>query len=419
MHTQNNVPEITLNAGQQRLFDMLTKVDRFNPIFVSGSAGTGKTALLMKLKNFWISQRKIVYVTAFTNMAARNINGKTCHSVFAFDFDLNLIVKKTFGVPHYLIIDEISMIPEKMLDGIDSRLRQSSQDSQLPFGGVNVIVFGDLYQLPPVNKNNAQPVFTADLWNLFYLYELKENMRQSEIIYIDNLNLLRLGKKECLPYFNSLAVKNSPSKEETLNCTSLVSTNAEADVINNNCYNIMRCAENELELTCTYNIVNWNKKLAVYNQDQEAAIFKPFIKLCPGTRIIITHNTQGLCNGDTGIIINVTEKVLYIRREFDNALYYLQPIKLYFNTNPFTKVKTVKGFPVKYAWAITIHKAQGLTVKNLIVYPECLFEAGQAYVALSRCVHSDGLKLGGTVPENAIKSMSAITDVYNNMPKLI
>ncbi|ACZ63594.1 helicase-2 [Pieris rapae granulovirus Wuhan] len=408
----------SLNAKQQHLFNFLVNSDYFEPVFVSGSAGTGKSALLITLRNYWREQGKIVFVTAFTHLAARNIDGKTCHSLFGFDFDMN-ITDKRVGLPDYIIIDEISMIPEKMLDGIDLRMRQNSRNFELPFGGVNVVAFGDLYQLPPVNNriNYTLPPYESDVWNLFKLYELTENMRHTEPEYIKNLNLLRVGDLRCLNYFDSLVSNRIPTVEEKVAFTSLVSTHKEADNINLQCYSYIADREQEIVHTCETKLLPWSHKITVYNADQERLIFKPNIKICPNTRIMVTHTTQHFCNGDMGVIEYITELGLYIRREHDNSLQLLTPIQLYFNTKSKGVVKLVNGLPISYGWAITVHKAQGMTVKNLTVYPACLFAPGQAYVALSRSTHSDGLNLVSAIPEKAISNMNFITKVYGAMEK--
>ncbi|AAK70786.1 ORF126 HELICASE-2 [Cydia pomonella granulovirus] len=409
-----------LNREQQLMFDRVANARRFEPLFVSGSAGTGKSALLVALRNHWRERGKIVYVGAYTHLASRNIDGRTCHSLFGFDFDLNL-TDKDVGVPNYIILDEISMIPDKMLDGIDSRMRQNTRNPHTPFGGVNVIVFGDLYQLPPVDKNNYKkrekvlPPYEADVWTEFKIYELGENMRQTEQEYIHNLNLLRLGDFSCLPYFNTLVMDFAPEIEEKVAHTSLVSTHDEANTINNECYNFV-VNEAETTLKCTTKLVPWSYKVNVFNAQQERLIFKQELQVCPGTRVMVTHTTQHFCNGDTGIIEYITDMGVYIRREHDNSLQILGPITLHFSSSR-GYIKAVTGIPLNYGWAVTIHKAQGMTIKNLIVYPKCLFAPGQAYVALSRCTHSKGLKLSCRIPDEGVKDMSFITEVYNSMEK--
>ena len=402
-----------MNDKQQYLFDMLVDAAQFTPVFVSGSAGTGKSSLLLALRDHWRDQQKIVFVTAFTNMAARNIDGRTCHSLFGFDFDLNL-TNKEVGVPNCLIIDEISTVPAKVLDGIDYRLRESAGRFDVPFGGVNVIAFGDCYQLPPVESNASQPSYEADVWSDFCLYELTENMRQSEQEFIDNLNLLRVGSLKCLTFFDSMVIKSPLAMAEKTKYTSLVSTHREAEAVNLHCYNFVFPGK-ETILTTTSSTLPWHSKYKVYNKQQESVIFKTYMRICCGARVMITHTTQDFCNGDVGEVVDISDSELRIRREYDNRVMRLDTIQLYFDSVTKGQLKMVTGYPISYGWALTIHKAQGMTVKNLIVYPRCIFAEGQAYVALSRVTHSNGLKLMGRVPESAVKNMDHVKTMYQNM----
>ncbi|ABC61239.1 helicase-2 [Choristoneura occidentalis granulovirus] len=407
-----------LNKKQQQIFDILTEKEiYFKPVFVSGSAGTGKSALLTTLREHWQGLQKIVYVAAYTHLAARNVSGKTCHSLFGFDFDLNL-VKTYVGLPNYLIIDEISMIPEKMLDKIDSRLRQNSGNRYTPFGGVNVIVFGDLYQLPPVTKTSDYlPPYKADVWQCFRLFELTENMRQSETDFINNLNLLRIGDNTCLSYFNNMVLKTPQSLEEKLLYTSLVSTHSEANALNNQCYNYNKSNE-EFLCDISTHTTKWRRNMLCFNVDQENLIFPQNLKVRKGTRVMITHTNDSFCNGDLGIVESFKEHEIYIRREHDDAIGVLRKRTLYFNTSTKGMVKQVIGFPITYGWAVTIHKAQGMTLKNLTVHPLRVFVPGQTYVALSRVTHSKGLKLAAPIPDSAFYDMSFVTLVYKSMPKI-
>nr|AWJ76665.1 helicase-2 [Lymantria dispar multiple nucleopolyhedrovirus] len=412
-----------LNAKQQYIFDYFTQKDSFAPVFVSGSAGTGKSALLMALHEFWRRRNEIVLVAAYTNLAARNVKGKTCHSLFGFDFNLNAKCTPLPVKPRCVIIDEISMIPAKMLDGIDRKLQQTTGEHDKPFGGVNVIVFGDLYQLPPVNKtSDAKPVYAADAWNAFRLYELTENMRQSESVFIDNLNLLRVGDSKCLKYFNSLKLKTPPRIEDQVKSTSLVSTHKEADAINRQCYEAVSANAQSRVVSVTENAVrreHMERDAQIFNSEQEKLIFKPELALCAGARVMITHTTAEFCNGDLGTVESVDEagRTVAVRREYDDQIGTLAPITLDFYDGANGQLKRLTGLPLAYGWAVTIHKAQGMTLKNLIVYPACVFAPGQAYVALSRTVHSSGLKLVGFLPKRAFCNTINVDYVYKNMPK--
>ncbi|ABY65833.1 helicase 2 [Orgyia leucostigma nucleopolyhedrovirus] len=418
---------VQLNAKQQSIFNYLTEKDTFEPIFVSGCAGTGKSALLKALRKFWFKEKKTVVVAAYTNLAARNVQGKTCHSAFGFDFKLNIRRIPLSSKPDYVIIDEISMIPAQMLDKIDTKLKYSSGATSEPFGGVGVVVFGDLYQLPPVDKNvTTKPVYEANVWPSFKLFELTENMRQSEALFIDNLNSLRTGNTSCVDFFSTLTLKQPPTVENQLNSTCLVSTHNEANIINANCYESIAADQLEIVIQLKERLVSRKEvrgDTQIYNVEQENLIFKRDLKLCPKTRIMITHTTKNFCNGDFCVVEKVAsddndDYRVHVRREYDDALMELQSVSIFFFSDERGQVRRVTGLPLTYGWAVTIHKAQGMSLKNLIVYPACMFAPGHAYVALSRSVHSSGLKLVSELPKRAICDMSHVTDAYASMPRI-
>lgn len=420
-----NAPKV-LNEQQQRLFDYVVGRREFEPIFVSGSAGTGKSALLKALKNHWEQEGKIVWVVSYTNLAARNVEGATVHSTFGFDFSLNFTPKKV-GVPNYLIVDEISMVPQKMLDGISERLKQSAR-IDAPFGGVNTIVFGDLFQLPPVDDFKSKhkavlPPYHAQVWRSLQLFELTQNMRQSEQQFIDALNMLRLGDRRCQDFFNEKVLHLEPTVEEKVLCTSLVSTHREADSINGECYRYvkrMNPEETEHQVKLTVARDRRSRNCIVFNKSQEGLIFKEGLKYCVGTRVMVTQNVRnGFCNGDMGVIVAVAEDGLYIQREWDGKRMRLCMVELAFETETWRLIKLVTGLPICYGWAVTIHKAQGMTLRNLIVHPERTFVEGQAYVALSRVTHCDGLKLVNAIPNRSIMDMRDIKKVYQTQTRLV
>nr|QKV50030.1 ORF105 protein [Plutella xylostella granulovirus]QKV50148.1 ORF105 protein [Plutella xylostella granulovirus] len=412
---------LTLNEQQQKIYNYLTSVDCFEPIFVSGSAGTGKSALLVTLTKAWTMKNMRVDVGTYTNLAARNVNGKTLHKLFGFDLKMELRSNFCFNAPDYLIIDEISMVPDKMLAGIDERLQQAGLNG-IPFGGVNVVVFGDLFQLPPISndKDAAKPPYYASVWSSFKLYELTINMRQSEQEFIDALNKLRVGDLTCQKFFNKQVLKKPPSIAEKLQCTSLVSTHKEADFNNNLCYNHIKKNKDEKTIELKEQYAQRFKHDIVYNANQEKIIFKDGMKYCVGTRVMITQTvpTTTLCNGDIGEIVSIDDEKLTFQRECDGQKFDVCQMTINFETSNYHTMKCVTGLTICQAWAVTIHKAQGMTLKNLIVYPERTFVEGQAYVALSRVTHCDGLKLVNKIPDSSIIEMRETVQVYKNLERL-
>ncbi|AAS82622.1 ORF116 [Agrotis segetum granulovirus] len=417
-----------LNEEQQRIYDYVTRVKKFAPIFVSGSAGTGKSALLIAIRDWCRAEKKVVWIVSYTNLAARNIEGKTIHSMFKFDFNLN-ISNYRINAPEFLIIDEISMVPAKMLNGIDAQLKRSTGEDAA-FGGVNTIVFGDLYQLPPVEnrfrQNFTLPPYHSHAWSDFRLFNLTINMRQSEELFIKALNLLRKGDASCQDFFNSKVIDQEPCLEEKINCTSLVSTHLEANHLNNICYEYVKSKskdKKEYQVKLIKTLEKRHTTSMPYNKSQEEMIFKDNIKYCVGTRVMITLNVRdfvgenSFCNGDIGTIVQVSDECLTIKREWDGTERKLTMHGVLFETEDKNVLKTVYGLPITYGWAVTIHKAQGMTLRNLIVYPAKTFVAGQAYVALSRATHCDGLILVDPIPANSIKNMREVDKVYEEQIK--
>lgn len=410
-----------LNEQQQQIFDYVTQRDSFEPIFVSGSAGTGKSALLKSLRTHWIDRKKVVWVVSFTNLAARNIDGQTIHKQFGFDFKCNLNANnKTVGAPNYFILDEVSMVPAKMLQNIHTYFQQNTR-MDLPFGGVNTIIFGDLYQLPPISNQQCYqlPPYCADIWKSLRLYHLTINMRQSESDFIDALNLLRVGDKKCLEFFNQKVMNHSITVQDQFECTSLVPTHREADYINSKCYAHIKSISEEpvVEYILQLSVRRESRRLhsmMVYASGQEELIFRDKLKYCVGTRVMITHNLKGLafCNGDIGTVIAIDERGVLVERECDGLMEKINMVEIAFETDKYTIVKVVTGLPICYAWAVTIHKAQGMTVKNLIVHPVNIFAKGQTYVALSRVTHCEGLRLVNKIPEECVMKMSDVDKVY-------
>nr|AJA91749.1 DNA helicase 2 [Adoxophyes orana granulovirus] len=410
-----------LNRQQRKLFDYVTSVEKFTPIFVSGYAGTGKSHVLTVIRDYWKIQNKLVYTTAYTNAAARVVEGKTCHSLFGFSFFGDHDANHTIKLPDCLIIDEISMLPKKMLEGIDQVLRNCRNATNDIFGGVNVIIFGDLYKTQPVvSYNNTLPCYKSELWHQFDLYMLNQNMRQTEEEFMTNLNLLRRGDAKCMNYFNSLEICTNVDDKKQLDYTTLVSTNQEANNINYKCYNLFyRYPEMVYRLHSKQ--VHRDTCDIIYNECQKMSIFRHYIKLKADTRVVVTFTTQNFVCGDIGTVVAVNPNSVVIRKDIDDKLYTLYNITLHFYPpgNVHRYIDAIIGLPINYAWAITMHKSQGLRIKKLIVKTDNVFAPGQLYSAISKAQSSSNLKLVNKITEKVIYNMDHIERVYNNMKNLI
>lgn len=386
-------------------------------VFLTGKAGTGKTTFLNTL---WQKISKKYIVVAPTGIAAVNANGVTIHSFFSLPLGPFLPGKSQPGTSidsnkkrlikelELLIIDEVSMLRADTLDAIDYVLRKTRKKEDVPFGGVQVLFVGDLCQLSPIiadeewmqiksyyngiNFLNALSVKKAP--PLFL--ELTQVYRQSDDSFIELLNLMRTGN--CSQ--REVELINTYYKPDAVNHKSaviLTTHNAKVDSIN----------EKELKTLTTQEHSLW----AEVDGDFDEVSFptENCLTLKIDARIMLLRNDKGkdkkYYNGKTGLIKIIEPERLSILLD-DGKLIQIEKevwskIKYVFNESRNTVspevIGTFKQFPVKLAWAITIHKSQGLTFENAVLDLENVFVPGQAYVALSRLKSLQGLSLSSQV----------------------
>lgn len=407
-----------LNSQQKAIYDEITE-GKLHYVFISGSAGTGKSKLLKAISQYYKNNCTVVSLSA---ISARNVNGRTLHSTFKLNFEGECTSKPKLNFST-LIIDEISMISNVILDNIDYCLKFYCGNDQ-PFGGKQVICFGDLYQLEPINKNNLKTikqVFFAKVWSCFKYRELTINMRQSESLFIKNLNLLRKGDSSTISYFNRFV--KPITIEKRLESLSLVATNYQAKELNQEMFNLIS-KNKEIKQYLVFEkeiIISKTKLEYAYPSDSKDRIFHNGIKLCIGTRVMLTINENDnlYLNGDIGIIKELGDEYLII--ECFNRTIKINKIKITFKKQEFTGkyiVDELFGFPIVYAWACTVHKMQGVTTNSLIIDSTNMFANGQLYVALSRITHSSGIYLGNTIPNNALKYNPLVESEYERLRNL-
>lgn len=382
-------------------------------VFITGRAGTGKSTLL---QIFAKTSDKRIAVLAPTGIAALNVGGQTIHSFFGFPpriLDPSEIKKKKnyrlFQNLDLIIIDEISMVRADMLDQIDQFLRVNRKSNAV-FGGINMVFFGDLYQLPPVISSPIEkeylraryknPYFFSahvmhDLRD-FELIDLKRVYRQSEKRFIKLLDNIRSHFFDYDDLEDINARYNPQFKEEGY--ITLSARNATVDRINH---------ESLMEL---------KTEMYEYNAsvigDFTSKLFPcPLtLKLKVGAQVMFVKNDpeRRFVNGTIGIIKSLGANVIQVqievghaeakvinieRMEWEIIKYQLDPVdKNKINTKV---VGTFEQFPINLAWAITIHKSQGKTFDKIIIDlgSSGAFAHGQTYVALSRCRTLDGIVL--------------------------
>lgn len=378
-------------------------------IFITGRAGTGKTTLLRYFAEH-AAQNAVVLAT--TGLAAIHVHGQTVHSFFRLKpgnlldpANLRRLPRKTVEALDTIIIDEASMLRADLLDAMDYIL-QISTHTDLPFGGKKIVLFGDLFQLPPVEEKQTSGLFDAfsEKYKSPYffeahvlkrlpleVFELKRIFRQkADPDFARLLNLIREGQVT-QPQLDMLlnTHKTFELPEQFDNCIILSPTNREAAW--RNLHYLSRLPGPEFTYTATQD-EGFNPKITPA---------EPELKLKKGAKIMMLTNTDNWVNGDIGTVHDLGEN--YIQIELKGAVYQVEPhvwedVRYEFNALMQKLEPKVKGFfkqyPLKLAWAITIHKSQGLTFDNIYLdIGRGAFAPGQTYVALSRCRTLSGVHL--------------------------
>jgi len=396
-------------------------------VFLTGKAGTGKTTFLRHIRT---STHKRAVVAAPTGVAAINAGGITLHSLFQLPlepyipgFSANSSKKNWFRFSkskldllrqfELLIIDEVSMLRADILDAIDDTLRSIRRNPK-PFGGVQILYIGDMFQLPPVAKEDEWRLLKDYYTSTFFFHskafekttpvylELKKVYRQSEQSFVNLLNNVR---KNCLTS-DDLETLNQrfhpnflPNKDE--HYITLTTHNYKADQINNR------------------QLANLSGKEYVFKGEISGEF--PDYSLPTDMQLRLKENAQIMFikNDPNGNYYN--GKIATVSRIIDNQIYVYLPeknseilvqreswknIKYTLNKESGEVLEEELGsfmqYPLSLAWAVTIHKSQGLTFNKAIIDIGASFAAGQAYVALSRCTSLEGIILHSKVHPNCV-----------------
>ncbi|WP_298766911.1 helix-turn-helix domain-containing protein [uncultured Polaribacter sp.] len=418
------------NPELELAFDFINKTDR--NLFITGKAGTGKTTFLHKIKN---ESLKRMVIVAPTGVAAINAKGVTIHSFFQMPFGPILpnqppnnqqrrFSKTKIDIIKSLdlvIIDEISMVRADLLDGIDQVLRRYKNRNKV-FGGAQILMIGDLQQLAPVVKPNEWSLLQNHYKTVYFFsskayqeanvvsIELKHIYRQKNADFIKILNEVRnddLSESSAeilnLNYNPSFA----PAKEDGF--ITLTTHNNRANLINNSELNKLtnKSVFFKAEISGKFN------ENAFPNDEN--------LELKLGAQVMFIKNDSSqekrYFNGKIGIITaiskenvtvkcpNDTEEIVTERETWSNINYTIN------EETKAIKEELIGAFtqiPLRLAWAITIHKSQGLTFEKAIIDAEASFAHGQTYVALSRCTSLEGLVLKTKITSSAIINDSTV-----------
>lgn len=398
---------ILLTAEQQAVFDAIELTTEH--LFVTGRAGTGKSTLLNYLADH---TSKALVICAPTGVAALNVRGQTIHSLFRLP--IGLIGNQPLHLPRdvtrilrrieTLVIDEVSMVSADLLDAIDRALRQARDRPAEPFGGVQLVLFGDPFQLAPVPPSDAIQrewmrdhypsawFFDAHVWRNTELriHTLREIHRQHDDEFRALLNAVRYGRVTAAMAARLNEVGARPAPQDGL--ITLASTNATVNRIN----------ARELDRLSGRAMT---AEAEVSGEFEEATTFPAdrSLVLKPGAQVMLLRNDPDgrWVNGSVGIVTRI-DGTVYV--EIDGDEHEVEPIvweKLRYEYNRESKQLTreVVGefhqFPLRLAWAVTVHKSQGKTYdRALIDLGRRAFSPGQTYVALSRIRSLEGLYLG-------------------------
>lgn len=402
-------------------------------IFLTGRAGTGKTTLLQDILS---KTKKKSIVVAPTGVAAINAGGVTIHSMFQLPTksfipsndptDREYFINRSGLVSvqkirkerrrllqelDLLVIDEISMVRADLLDAIDFTLRRLRKN-QSPFGGVQLLVIGDLFQLAPVVKEFIWPTLNRYYKTPFFFssiawkhsnaltIELKTIYRQEDESFISILNNIRNGikKDEDINRLN----ENFDHKTRANETITLTTHNRKANAINQT--ELTRIEAPEISLKA--------KVTGQFNESSYPTNEKIILKKGAQVMFIRNHQDGLYYNGKIGTVESKSNDGIYVQCEEDASPILVEPIewkntryKLNEASNEIEPedIGAFEQYPLKLAWAVTVHKSQGLTFDHAIVDLEDTFAPGQLYVALSRCRSLEGLTLSSMIkPENII-----------------
>ena len=422
---------MTNNIEINEIFDLAYRfvTETSENIFLTGKAGTGKTTFLKYLKE---NSTKNIVVAAPTGVAAINAGGVTLHSLFQLPFHPflptknnreDLLGKIRFNKQRLsllrkmelLVIDEISMVRCDTMDAIDTILKHARRNYHLPFGGVQLLCIGDLHQLPPVAQNHEWSILNEYYESPFFfdsqvikeqsplLIELNTIYRQKEESFVRLLNKVRNNHMDA-DDFEDLHMRYdpnfSPSSDEKY--ITLTSHNKQADKIN------------EVKL---YNLNSGSFKYTAKIEDEFPENMYPVemeLELKEGAQVMFLKNDviqKRYFNGKIGVVKELQKEKIIVDCDgteievgletWENSRYTLNHADGKLEQNI---LGTFTQYPLRLAWAITIHKSQGLTFEKVMIDAGAAFSSGQVYVALSRCTSLDGIVLLSKIQPTAIHS---------------
>ena len=420
-------------------------------IFLTGKAGTGKTTFLKYCKE---NIKKNTAVVAPTGVAAMNAGGTTIHSFFQLPFNpfipasrmfngdesvndknsllsklkLNSERREVMRNLELLIIDEISMVRCDLLDAIDTVLRHVRNQYSKAFGGVQVLFIGDMYQLPPVVKDEEWQLLTTYYKSQYFFNSqvmesepamfvtLEKIYRQNDPAFINVLNQVRNNEMDQEGY-ELLHRRYIPDFEplKSDNYITLTTHNHKADAINTKALQ---------EISSKENVFTAAIEGEFYEKSFPADLS---LKLKVGAQVMFikndTEKIRRYFNGKIGIVEKIEEDKITVSCKGDDLFIEVSKEKwknIKYSVDKTTnlveenEIGSFTQYPLRLAWAITIHKSQGLTFERAVIDAVDAFTAGQVYVALSRCTNLEGMVLRSRITNQSLKSDQRIVDFSNS-----
>lgn len=399
--------DFQLTPEFSKTFDLMENSSRH--LFITGKAGTGKSTLLQYFKE---KTKKKIVVVAPTGIAAINIGGSTIHSFFRFPTrlvtrnDVRVIAAKRelFSSLDAVVIDEVSMVRADIMDAIDYSLRINRNRPNEPFGGVQMILIGDLYQLEPVVESELNDYFVDTFKSHFFFgadvvsqvdliqIELKKVFRQTDPEFIGLLNKVRNNQVAALDlrHLNQLHNPTATFSKGDLVIT-LTGTNALASEINQSRLNSLPSHDFYFDAVVSGKF------------DEKSFPTDKRLRLKQGAQIMMVKNdpNKQWVNGSLGIIQKLSQDSIKV--SFGGYSCPVDPMtweKIDYDYSPADRkiepvvIGSFRQYPIKLAWAITVHKSQGKTFDKVIIdLGNGAFAHGQAYVALSRCRSFQDIRL--------------------------
>ena len=427
--------DIVLNDQQQKALDLVANGKN---VFITGSAGTGKSLIISKLREWAADNEKEMWVTALTGVAAANVGGATLHSWGGIGLGKSeprkhayYVRKKEKTLSKYigtdiLVIDEVSMSDYNYINTLDSVAKIVRNNLAQPFGGIQIVMCGDFYQLGPVQKKDQVKFLFEDFsWNriIDVSVHLTKVYRQTQSDFIDILHKIRVGDVDD----NVVKAINDTKTHKLKNDLGILPT-------------ILYCRNKDVDIINKTNIDSLEGEVVKFkhydyfeNDDAKQLFEKSFtlpvdLELKPGAQVMLLVNLDifnGLVNGSRGVVQEILPKgheecvtggvkVLFLNGRTEIIKPYRQAFK-YDNDKMDDPDRAYRvQTPLKLAYALTIHKSQGMSIDYLEIDLYGCFAHGQAYVALSRARTYENLRVFNFSKKNVITS-DKVKDFYKNL----